>query len=103
MAFVRTYGDGTPVEVLRNRYKAPMQSEKIWMPGVIVKLMRAPSATQQGPLIQESYLISFTEDQMESLIVDISDPRRLKNRLGDQYSPRGQNEQTNPGRVDKAV
>ena len=45
MAFVRTYGDGTPVEVLRNRYKAPMQSEKIWMPGVIVKLMRAPSAT----------------------------------------------------------
>ena len=31
MAFVRTYGDGTPVEVLRNRYKAPMQSEKIWI------------------------------------------------------------------------
>ena len=61
MAFVRTYGDGTPVEVLRNRYKSPMQSEKIWMPGVIVKLMRAPSATAQGPIIQESYLVSFTD------------------------------------------
>jgi len=62
MAFVRTYPDGAIVEVLRCRYLAPMQSEKVWMPGVIVKLMQAPSMPDtKGPIIQESYLISFTD------------------------------------------
>ena len=63
MSFVRTWPDGAMVEVLRCKFKSPMVSEKVWMPGTIVKLMTPPSdqSISHGPIILESYLVSFMD------------------------------------------